>query len=110
MILDLSPSADNPIYKGCRVVEIEENRHLLETPLDSAVVIIARNIQDMIVDLPAEEREELVLTGSAPPDIYLTAQSMAGPFFKKVIKLNGKTRVEIEIPQPPPNFQIERED
>jgi hypothetical protein len=109
MTLDLNPS-NHAVYAGCDVRKISEDHFRLNTPLDSAVIIIARNIQDIIAGLLPEEREELVLTGSAPPAIYLTALSVAGPFFKKVIHFHGDRQIETEIPQPPPDFQNESED
>ncbi len=109
MILDLTPS-NRAVYAGCEVEKIEEDRYRLKTPLDFAVIIIARNIQDIVEQMPSEERDELVLTGSAPPAIYLTAQSIAGPFFRKVVHFNGERKIETEIPTPPPYFQIEPED
>ncbi|MDB5238993.1 MAG: hypothetical protein JWO00_328 [Candidatus Parcubacteria bacterium] len=111
MILDLTPS-NRAVYEGCEVVRVSQDRYNLVTPIRIAVAVIARNILEIVSQMPADDRQELVLTGAAKQDIYLTAQSVAGPFFKKVIRLNGITGERVEIPQsqPPLDFQNESED
>ena len=105
MIVDLTPS-NRAVYAGCEVNRISEDRYHLKTPLDSAVAIVEANLKEMFSAMPAAERDELVLTGPAPLDIYLKAQSTAWPFFHSIIKVNGKTRVVLKEPTPNPDYDF----
>ncbi|MFA6095608.1 MAG: hypothetical protein WC767_02085 [Candidatus Paceibacterota bacterium] len=106
--VDLSPS-NSELYKGC-VVRESGGKLRLETPMDSATTIVGANALEMLRKIPDEERRVLILTGAAPPTIYLTVYSMLAPFFEKVVHLNGIQRTEVEIPQPPPEVHVDEGD
>ncbi len=95
------------IYRGCEVRQDESGKHRLKTPLDSALVILAQNLPNLLGTIPLEDRDTLVLTGAVPPAIYLTAQSILGPHFKEVVHFDGNRKVTVTIPTPPEHFQGE---
>lgn len=101
--LDLS-FGNSDLYRGCKVVPIGDGRYRLDTPLDSATVIVAGNVLEIIKRIPEDERHTLVLTGAVPPVIYLSAFSMASPFFKRVVHFDGNRKIETDIPSPPSDF------
>lgn len=98
------------LYRGCELIPQGGGRYNLATPIDSAVVIVASNLMEMLKAIPEEERDLLVLTGATAPEIVATAASILYPHFKARKFFNGKRKVTTTIPQPPPDFQSERED
>ena len=93
---------NSQVYKGCRVSEYETGKFRLDTPLDSALVIVASNLIELLKTIPKSMRGRLVLTGAVPAAIYMTAQSVLGPFFKQVEHFDGKRKIRMKIPLPPP--------
>jgi hypothetical protein len=107
-ILDLSFS-NSDLYRGCKVTPVGDGRYRLDTPLDSATVMVASNALDISKRVSEPEQTTLVLTGGAPPAIYLSVFSIASPFFKRVVHLDGNKKVETDIPSPPPDFPAKYE-
>jgi hypothetical protein len=92
------------VYQGCRVTEFEPGRFRLDTPIDSAVTIVAANLLEIIKTVPESERDTLEFSGAVPSEILLTAQSVLGSFFNKVVFFNGRKKSATDIPQPPDDF------
>ena len=107
---ELNLGFDNTVlYKGCKVTEFEPGRFRLDTPLDSAVVIAAANMVEILGTIPDSKRGRLVLTGAVPPVFFMTATSILGPHFKQVEHFDGKKKIRIQIPRPPSYHDAEPE-
>jgi hypothetical protein len=91
------------LYRGCNIEEIEPGKFRLVSPLDSALIIVAANMLELVKTVPETERKRLVLTGAVPPSIYLTAQSVLGPFFSQIVHFDGKKNSRLAIPKNPPD-------
>ncbi|MDE2116898.1 MAG: hypothetical protein KGI79_03425 [Patescibacteria group bacterium] len=101
---ELNLGFDNKsLYRGCDVEEYEPGKFRLNTPLDSTLTIIAANMLEIVKSVPESKRGRLVLTGAVPPSIFMTAQSVLGPFFKQVEHFDGRRKMRVQIPPHPPN-------
>lgn len=109
-MFELNLGFDNKeLYRGCKVTEYEHGKFRLDTPLDSALVIVASNMLEIVKNIPVAERKVLVLTGPVPPDIYMTAMAVMGPHFKRVDRLDGKRKTRTTIPGPPKDHNCDPE-
>ncbi len=104
--LDLT---NRDLYRGCEITEFEPKRFRLVTPDDSATVIVAANLIEILKMIPESNRDELVLTGTGPEIIRMTVQSILQPAFKKLTRHDGRKKTTIEIPQPPDDHDGEPE-
>ncbi|HVT74912.1 MAG TPA: hypothetical protein VHD69_00615 [Candidatus Paceibacterota bacterium] len=100
----------NPeVYRGCKVTEYEPGKFRLDTIVDSAVVMVASNLSDILRKIPKESRGRLVITGATLPAIMLTAQSILGPHFKQIEYFDGKRKHRVSIPSPPESHNSDPE-
>lgn len=88
------------VYRGCRVTEFEVGKFNLETPIDSAIVIVEANLKSLLETIPEAERDTLVLTGTTRPQILLKAQIIFGPAFRKTEYFDGKRGASTVIHDP----------
>lgn len=107
--LDLSLN-NTELYEGCKVTVVDKGRYHLDTPTDSAVVIVATNALSLAQRISNKGYDALEITGGVPTPIYLTVFSAMSPFFKEVHHFDGKQKSTTTIPQPPKDFRIEPED
>jgi len=109
---ELNLGFDNQnLYRNCKVTPIGDGRYRLDTSLDSAVIILAADLLELLKTIPKRDRDCLVLTGAVPAAIYITAQAMLGPFFKKIEHFDGKKRITIpQLPTPPQDFKHQQQE
>lgn len=91
------------LYHGCKItpVTVKGRETLrLDTPVDSAAVILAANLRQFIQQTSPEEWAEVELTGGMSPWAFMTAQAILTPYLKCLVHYNGQTRIEIPIPGP----------
>ncbi len=103
---------NSAVYQGCKITEFEPGRFRLETPRDSAVVIVAANLLKILQTVPVSDRDMLVLVpGGAPEYIRATAQAMLMLAFEELSIYNTREDIMTPIPQrrPPPDFDGEPE-
>ncbi len=102
--LDLRLDPSQRVFNGLKMTPVGD-RYRLDTPLDSAVVIVATNLLEVLKTIPKGERDRLVITGAVPPQLLLTAQAMLGPHFRTIEFFDGARNVTITIPTPPDDHQ-----
>ena len=101
-ILDISLK-NQRLYHGCKItpVTVKGRETLrLDTPIDSAAVMLAANLRQLIQETSPEEWSEVELTGGMSPWAFMTAQAVLTPYLKRLVHYNGQIRVEIPIPGP----------
>jgi len=67
--------------------------------MDSAVVIVAANLLEILAVIPDSERNLLVVTGAAPQQVLMTVLSIIAPQFKSLEHLDGNRKLRIRIPR-----------
>ena len=77
------------LYKGCQIEEVAGRANLV-TPIDEAINIIGRNVNEMVSSTPAEERGEVVLTGPMAVWAYLVVFHACVHVFTSVKYSDGK--------------------
>jgi hypothetical protein len=68
-IIDIGLS-NEALYAGCSVEEVAGRQNLV-TPVAEAVGIVGENINTLVRSLPADERDEVTLTGPMAVWSYL---------------------------------------
>ena len=87
--LDLS--LDNPLlYSGCDIEEVA-GRLNLTTPVEEAVNIVGRNVKVLIIDVPLEGRDAILLTGPMAVWSYLVVFHAVVHKFRQVYYCDGRS-------------------
>jgi hypothetical protein len=88
MKLDLSLK-NATLYEGCEITEVG-GRDTLATPPAEAANIIGRNVASIVEATPANEREEVVLTGPMAVWAYLVVFHQVVHKFSRVVYDDGR--------------------
>ena len=88
MKIDLSLH-NSELYKGCNIEEVAGKLNLKTSPKD-AVNIVGRNINGMLENIPASERDEVVLTGPMAVWSYLVVFHTVIHRFNRVVYDDGR--------------------
>ena len=91
MFIDLSLKNEQ-LYRGCSI-ETVAGRDNLVTPVASAVNIVGANIEKMISDIsliPADERDQVTLTGPMAVWAYLVVFHAVLHRFSRVYYYDGR--------------------
>lgn len=94
MIFDVSLKND-ALYAGCEITEVSGAKNLI-TPPATAKEIIGKNAAAILDAVPANQREEITLTGGMAVWAYLVVGHYAFHRFKSVRYADGKGN-DIEI-------------
>ena len=86
--IDLSLKNET-LYKGCEIVEVG-GRLTLTTESTEASNIVGRNTNTIIEATPAEQRDEVVLTGPMAVWAYLIVFHQVVHKFRKVVYDDGR--------------------
>lgn len=89
MKIDLSLS-NELLYKGCNV-EVVAGRANLTTPISEAVEIVGANIAALVNAIPANERQQVVLTGPMAVWSYLVVFHAVVHAFREVVYDDGRS-------------------
>lgn len=107
-LLDLSPG-NSDLYRDCKVTDLRDGKYRLDTPLDSAVVIVQANAVELLKRVKAEGYDAIQLTGGVPDPIKFVVYGLAQVLFCKISHFNGNSKIEIDLPQPPEDLDGEPE-
>lgn len=89
MTLDLSlKNAD--LYAGCEVEEVAGRLNLV-TPVAEAIHLVGRNVERLLSQLEASERDECVLTGAMAIWAYLVVFHAVVHRFRSVYYDDGRS-------------------
>ena len=88
MIIDLSLKNET-LYAGCEIGEVGGKLTLMTKP-DKASNIVGRNANAIIEATPADQRDEVVLTGPMAVWAYLVVFHQAVHKFRRVIYDDGR--------------------
>ena len=86
--IDLSLKNET-LYVGCKIKEIGGRLTLITDPAEASN-IVGRNVMTMIEATPAEERDEVVLTGPMAVWSYLIVFHQVLHKFRRVVYDDGK--------------------
>ena len=89
MRIDLSLDNEE-LYAGCEIEEVAGRLNLMTPPQD-AVNLVGRNINRIISAIPAEERDEVTLTGAMAIWAYLTVFHAVLHTFGRIYYEDGRT-------------------
>ena len=89
IIIDLSLN-NNVLYADCAVEEVA-GRLNLKTPVAEAVNTVGRNIEAIVAAIPAEEREDVTLTGPMAVWSYLVVFHAVVHRFRHVYYDDGRS-------------------
>ena len=87
--LDLSLD-NSSLYKGCDIEEVA-GRLNLTTPVEEAVNIVGRNVKVLIIDVPLEGRDAILLTGPMAVWSYLVVFHAVVHKFRQVYYCDGRS-------------------
>ena len=77
------------LYDGCRVEEVAGRKNLV-TPVAEAIQIVGKNINQMVAETPADQRDKVVLTGPMAVWAYLIVFHAVVHAFTSVEYSDGK--------------------
>ena len=89
MILDLSLK-NAALWAGCKI-EVVAGRDNLTTPIAEALECLGENVQKILADVPAKERDEVTLTGPMAVWAYLVAFHAVVHAFARVYYDDGRS-------------------
>lgn len=84
--------SNKELYSGCSIQEVA-GRLNLATPVAEAVNIVGRNANNIVASVPAEERNEVELTGPMAVWAYLVVFHAVVHAFGRVYYNDGRTQV-----------------
>jgi len=88
--IDLSVTPSNPLYAGLGVTEVGGRANLPNATSAEVINTIGKVVKGMVDALPVGERDEVVLTGPAPVQIYLVAFHGVVHCFRSVRYQDGR--------------------
>ena len=89
------------LWQGCTVAPLGDDRYRLETPRDSAKIILEANLDELLERISEEDRGRLVITGGVPQWVLATVLRRFACAFKKLSIHDSRNGTMIEIPNPP---------
>lgn len=89
MKIDLSLT-NKELYAGCSIEEVA-GRLNLKTPVSEAVNLVGKNVAQIVAAIPAQERQEVTLTGPMAVWAYLVVFHAVVHTFSKVYYDDGRT-------------------
>jgi len=88
--LDLTVAPTNPLYAGLGVTEVGGRANLPAATSADVLNAVGRAVAEQVALLPVAERDEVVLTGPAPVQIYLVAFHGVVHAFRIVRYMDGR--------------------
>lgn len=88
LVIDLSLK-NTRLYKSCSIEEVAGRLNLI-TPVDEAINCVGRNINAMVAEIPACERDEVELTGPMAVWSYIVVFHAVVHAFKRVKYNDGR--------------------
>lgn len=88
LVIDLS-LRNASLYDGCSVEEVA-GRLNLTTPVEEAINTVGRNVNKMVAEIPAAERDEVELTGPMAVWAYIVVFHAVVHAFKRVKYNDGR--------------------
>ena len=89
------------LFDGCEIDEVTEGNktrlNLLTHPRE-AVLVVKRNLDMIIAEVPETQRDRIEITGQMTHWVYLAVCATVTPLFKRIFYSNGK-KISIEIPK-----------
>ena len=73
LVLDLMVSPENPLYEGLGVTMVGGRANLPEATSEGVINAFGKAVKGVVDETPVSERDEVVLTGPAPVQLYLVA-------------------------------------
>lgn len=94
--LDVTVTAENPLYQGCELEEVAGRLRVKTRPFD-AINLVGRNAESLVKNLMARGVEQLTLTGPTAIWVYLVVFHSAVHRFREVFYDDGKSTGGVRI-------------
>lgn len=88
--IDLTVSPNNPLYAGLGVTEVGGRSNLPNATSAEVLNGFGKAVKGLVDNCPAEQRDEVVLTGPAPVQLYLVAFHAVVHAFRSVRYQDGR--------------------
>ena len=88
--LDLTVAASNPLYAGLGVTEVGGRANLPNATSAEVCNTFGKIVKGLVDALPVGERDEVILTGPAPVQLYLIAFHAVVHAFRSVRYMDGR--------------------